>query len=168
MLISETYRELNKKLHEDVQGYGESSGKWATIVETLAHAAKTGIVLDYGAGKGKLAEACPSLVVREYDPAIPGKDALPLPAEMVVCTDVLEHIEPDYLGAVLDDLQRVTLNIGFFTVSTRLAKKTLADGRNAHLIVEQPEWWLPKIMQRFTLMQFNQLNGEFLVIVSRK
>lgn len=168
MLISETYKELNKKLHEDRPEYGTSSAKWATTIEELAHAARTGIILDYGSGKGRLAEECPSLVVREYDPAIPGKDAPPVPALLVVCTDVLEHIEPECLDDVLDDLQRVTLSIGFFTVATRPAKKTLADGRNAHLIQQKSDWWLPKIMQRFALTQFNDLGGEFLVIVRKK
>jgi hypothetical protein len=64
---------------------------------------------------------------------------------MVACIDVLEHIEPKLLENVLDDLQRVTREIGFFTVSTVLAEKTLADGRNAHLIVEGPEFLVAEV-----------------------
>ena len=29
----------------------------------------------------------------------------------------------------------------FFAISTRPAKKTLPDGRNAHLTVQSPDWW---------------------------
>ena len=29
----------------------------------------------------------------------------------------------------------------FFAISTRAAKKTLPDGRNAHLTVQSPDWW---------------------------
>jgi hypothetical protein len=39
------------------------------------------------------------------------------------------------------------------------ALKTLPDGRNAHLIQEPVEWWLPKIMQRFDLHTF-QMSSE--------
>jgi hypothetical protein len=49
------------------------------------------------------------------------------------------------------------------------ALKTLPDGRNAHLIQEPVEWWLPKIMQRFDLQTF-QMSSErgFYVIVYAK
>jgi hypothetical protein len=41
--------------------------------------------------------------------------------------------------------------------------KTLADGRNAHLIQEPPEWWLPKIMARWDLRLFQAVTGEFAI-----
>ena len=61
--------------------------------------------------------------MRYYDPAIPIWTDRPEPAEMVVCIDVLEHIEPDFLESVLDDLARVTAKIGVFTVATGPAQK---------------------------------------------
>jgi len=42
----------------------------------------------------------------------------PSPASFVACIDVLEHIEPELLDNVLDDLRRVTAQIGVFTVHT--------------------------------------------------
>ena len=89
----------------------------------------------------------------------------------MVCIDVLEHIEPAYLDNVLDDLQRCTDVIGVFTVACGPAMKILPDGRNAHLIQEPPEWWLPKPMQRFTLQSFQREhygrdNDGFVVVVS--
>ena len=45
--------------------------------------------------------------IKEYDPAIPGKDSLPEPADIVVCSDVLEHIEPNYLLNVLVDFNAI-------------------------------------------------------------
>jgi len=35
---------------------------------------------------------------------------------------------------------------GFFRIACYHAKKHLPDGRNAHLIVESPEWWRDKIV----------------------
>ena len=94
--------------------------------------------------------------VQCYDPGVPEYSELPTPAEMVVCIDVLEHIEPDYIEDVLDHLEQLTEKVLFATVHLGPAGKILPDGRNAHLIQKPAEWWLPKIMERFTLKGFNQ------------
>jgi hypothetical protein len=86
-----------------------------------------------------------------YDPAIERLSAPPVPAELVVCIDVLEHIEPLCLKAVLDDLVRVTEGIIFMTIHTGPALKVLSDGRNAHLIQKPLSWWLPKIWKRWDI-----------------
>jgi hypothetical protein len=87
---------------------------------------------------------------------------------MVCCIDVLEHIEPALLDNVLDDLKRVTQRIGVFTVCCEEAKKFLSDGRNAHLIVQPAEWWLPRIMERFELHMFQKRPDGFMVLVTNK
>lgn len=163
MLISQEYKEQNKKLHENTN-FGISSWKWANEVKGIASRYGALSILDYGCGKGLLKQALGG-IVNEYDPAIEGKDKTPLESDMVVCTDVLEHIEPECLDDVLDDLKRCTRKVGFFTVATRPAKKILPDGRNAHLIQESHSWWLPKITERFVLRSFHNLNGEFVVVV---
>lgn len=162
MLISEDYKAQNKKLHE-IPAYGTSSAKWVGEVRGIAQTYAVQTILDYGCGKGLLKQAL-GFEIAEYDPAIEGKDKQPQPAEMVVCTDVLEHIEPECLDAVLDDLQRLTKRVAFLTIATRPAKKILADGRNAHLIQESHKWWLPKLMERFTVRQFLNRGGDFIVV----
>ena len=94
--------------------------------------------------------------VQCYDPGVPEYADPPTPAEMVVCIDVLEHIEPELIDDVLDHLEELTESFLFATVHTQPAGKKLPDGRNAHLIQKPAEWWLPKIMERFTLKGFNQ------------
>jgi hypothetical protein len=96
-----------------------------------------------------------SVKVQCYDPGVPEYADPPTPAEFVVCIDVLEHIEPHLIDDVLDHLAELTQEMLFATVSTRPAGKVLPDGRNAHLIQKPAEWWLPKIMERFTLKGFN-------------
>ena len=86
----------------------------------------------------------------------------------MACIDVLEHIEPELLDNVLDDLQRVVLHVGVFTVHTGAALKVLADGRNAHLIQRSPAWWLPKFMERFELVAFNRMPQGFWVGVEAR
>ena len=125
-------------------------------------------MLDYGAGKGRLAQSIQpdhAIYVSQYDPCVEEISERPKPSEFVACVDVLEHIEPDCLDEVLDDLKMLTRRIGFFSVTEVPAKKTLSDGRNAHLIQESPEWWLPKIMQRFSLSKFIKLRTGFYVVV---
>lgn len=121
-------------------------------------------VLDYGCGKQTLRAKL--AYVRGYDPCIDGLDERPEPADLVVCTDVLEHIEPGCLDAVLDDLMRVTKRQLFAAIETRAALKILSDGRNAHLIQEPPEWWLPKFFKRFHVNTFSDMGGEFIVVAS--
>lgn len=165
MLISDEYRALNAELHKG-GSYGLSGAKWARQINHLAIQLDARSILDYGCGQGTLAKALPPgrFSVFEYDPAIEGKQEKPLRTDVVVCGDVLEHIEPDCLFAVLDDLRNIARQAVFLVVATRPAKKHLADGRNAHLIIEPAIWWLPKIMDRWRVVQFHDMEGEFLCI----
>ena len=67
---------------------------------------------------------------------------MPKPCEMVVCTDVLEHVEPDKLDAVMDHIFRLTGKLAYFVISTRFANAVLPDGRNAHLSIHDADWWI--------------------------
>ena len=168
VLISEEYRSLNRELHERRADYGTTAPKYSGQVAEMASVLGATSILDYGCGKGLLGAALSHLLIAEYDPAIPGKDEPPEPADLVVSIDVMEHIEPDHLDDVLDDLQRLAIKGVFVTVATYLAAKTLADGRNAHLIVEGPEFWLPKFMERFDLRLFQATANEFAVFAQTK
>ena len=165
-LISNEYSELNRQLHESNEGYGTIGHRWAPAIIDLCRASKSKTVLDYGCGKGTLREKLlgSGLLVREYDPAIAGKEQSPDPADIVVCTDVLEHIEPDCLDEVLDDLKRVTGKGIFLSVAVVAAEKFLADGRNAHLIIEDHKWWLPKLFERWSPVVIQFQPGEFFMV----
>ena len=172
LLISEDYRRMQRELHEN-PGYGVASVHYAPLVAEVVERAGVTELLDYGAGKGRLGVALRERVQRPltihlYDPAIPEWSALPAPCDFVACIDVLEHIEPHLLDNVLDDLARVTLRIGLFTVHTGPAVKHLPDGRNAHLIQQPPDWWLPKFRERFELQAFEPMPMGFWVGVGRK
>lgn len=170
-LITDAYRAQQSQLHQN-PNYGVASVNFAPFVATVMQALNATELLDYGAGKGRLRQALAPLMkwpvqVRHYDPAIPEWAATPEPMNFVTCIDVLEHIEPPLLDNVLDDLQRVTAGCGFFTVHTGPAVKHLADGRNAHLIQQPPAWWLPKLLARFELLQFNRIENGFIVVVQQ-
>ena len=144
--ISPAYRQMQRELHARPNGYGGKGHKWAPTVARLVAEHGYTSVLDYGCGQGALMAALrgmvPSVVrLEDYDPAIAGKDGHPGFADLVTCTDVLEHIEPDRLDAVLAHLRLLARKAVFFVVALDPANKTLSDGRNAHLIQESPDWW---------------------------
>jgi hypothetical protein len=171
-LISEEYRRLQTELHRNPE-YGTASVEYAPLIAELLQALNTRELLDYGAGKGRLGITLREMfeedfVIHHYEPAMPEWSAPPQPCRFVACVDVLEHIEPDFIDHVLDDLQRVTAAVGFFSVGTLPAGKTLSDGRNAHLIQKPSGWWLPKLLQRFELSRFARVQRGFWVVVERK
>ena len=166
MLISDEYRALNAELHRRNELYGTTGEHWAPALAQIAASYEAKSILDYGCGKGTLAPKLPGFDVREYDPAVPGKDEPPQQADMVYCGDVLEHVEPECLNAVLNDLRRLTLKATMMIVATRPAEKTLADGRNAHLIVKPSRWWLRHILDRWDIDSFKAINSDMFLCVA--
>jgi hypothetical protein len=165
MRISEPYRKLNEQLHVTASTYGANGSSRAVAVNDLWKRIGGGTALDYGSGKGGLKRAL-GFPIAEYDPAVPEHAAEPSAADLVVCSDVLEHVEPDCLDDVLDHLQQLTRKAGYFVVSTRKARKSLPDGRNAHLIVRPGKWWLDKLEQRWTVQKMSDDGQELIVEVA--
>jgi len=170
MTISEDYRNLNRQLHADNKNFGTSGKKWAEAVKLIHERFKLDSILDYGCGKQTLSAALPNLNIIGYDPAIPELSAKPSAADLVVCGDVLEHIEPEYLDKVIDDLCQLSKKLLFVVLSTREAKKLLLDGRNAHLIVKPADWWINKFEGRFEIIFIfeNQKTSELILLMSSK
>lgn len=168
MLITESYRAEQAALHAK-GNYGTAALHYGKTVMALISAAGTRSLLDYGCGsKRSLLQAIdlPEDVVYEgYDPAIAAYSAAPCPAELVCCIDVLEHIEPSLLDNVLDHLGELCDPLGFFTIHSGPAQKVLTDGRNAHLTQEGPDWWLPRLKQRFDVLQVAAIPSGFAVLV---
>lgn len=153
-LISDSYLRINSLLHRKHPTYGMGGHRWANKLLAVVKRYRCRDALDYGCGKGTLRLALKdTLEVSEYDPAVPGKDSLPSPADLVVLIDVLEHIEPDCLEEVLDHVRGLARTVVFGTIATRPAKKMLPDGRNAHLIIRPTEWWSAQLEPRFKIAE---------------
>lgn len=155
-LISEAYRAQQRALHADPRGYGGKGDRWAALVSTIAARCNAVGILDYGCGQGALGAALRLLGwvdVREYDPAVAGKEARPWPADLVACTDVLEHVEPGKVEAVIDHLARLTRKVLFVSIGLRPTSKLLDDGRQAHISLHAPLWWHERLAQRFILAE---------------
>lgn len=145
-LISSEYQLLLSQMYKE-QDWGGSGHKRKDIVLAFLDKCHAQTCLDYGCGQGKLKEALPSRITAEYDPGVTGKRALPAPADVVVCTDVLEHIEPDKLMAVMRHIRSLARKGIYLLIATRPANKDLPDGRNAHLIIEGADWWRAKLQE---------------------
>lgn len=163
MLITEGYKRLQEQYHMQRPDYGCSGHKWADHIQNIARQLGTRDILDYGCGKQTLQKNIP-FPIHNFDPCIAELSEKPAPADLVVCTDVLEHIEPGCLDAVLDDLVRLTKQFAFLEIATRPAVKFLPDGRNAHLVQENINWWLAKLLPRWTAHTVHNLKGSFVFL----
>ena len=160
-VISTAQRQLNAALHEADNKFGnrnDGSGLARTLPSALNRMHELGIctsVLDYGTGKGalvrRLRDELPSTVrVDGYDPAIPEFSSKPgTPTDILLCLDVLEHIEMSSIGAVLNDIHTLTNQFCYLVIDLQPAVKKLADGRNAHILLAPPEWWISRVAQLF-------------------
>lgn len=153
-LISQEYCESQKTMHANPRGYGSRGDHWAETVMHVATRYQAGSILDYGAGQGRLGIVLRAngFVCRDYDPAVAGMDGKPRFADLVNCTDVLEHIEPRKLDTVLTHIRSLARTVVVLVVATRPANKRLPNGKNAHLIVENEAWWEARVVAAgFTL-----------------
>ncbi|MCB2106639.1 MAG: hypothetical protein KDE14_03010 [Rhodobacteraceae bacterium] len=173
-VITEDYRKMLADLHASSPQFGELPNKEFVLegLGSLIGSTNAKTLLDYGCGKGVLkqhaAALWPDVEVFEYDPAIPGKDTLPQPADIVACIDVMEHIEQELVDDVMDYLAVLTKHVFFTTIALSPAFKTLPDGRNAHITLMPPDWWFAKIQARFTVHKFKPLGKHWVYALCTK
>jgi len=146
--ISEEYARQLSQLHDEKASFGDAKG--LKTIEKWLKEYKPQSVIDYGCGKGgvvlALRENYDKINTIGYDPGMPGFDNKPDGTfDMLISTDVLEHIEPVFLDAVLKEIHGYFDKCAFLIIATSPAKKFLPDGRNAHLIVETPGWWKDRL-----------------------
>lgn len=149
-LISPAYLAANQELHEGKGGFGGSGWKHHEHIVKFAEELKIRTLLDYGCGESTLKKQLSDILkckfkVRQYDPAVARHSALPPPCDLVVCTDVLEHVEPELLLNVIGHIHALTIKGAYIVIATRPANKLMPDGSNAHKIIEDTPWWLEKL-----------------------
>lgn len=126
-------------------------------------------ILDFGCGKGNLIETLkvqfPDKTITGYDPANSEFDYSidDKVYDLIYSTDVLEHIEPEFIDQTLEYLSTKSKYI-YHLIALSPAKLILADGRNAHLIQETPEWW----KQKFIDHGYTILKEEYFDVIKNK
>lgn len=156
-MISDGYRYLLAEAHAGNAIWGSDGARHARKIGALARRVGALTLLDFGCGKGTLKANFlePGVRVAEYDPGIPGKHELPAERfDIVACTDVLEHVEPEQIDATLAWIAAHSAKATYLQVCCRPANETLPDGRNAHLIVQPHNWWYETIRKFYP-------NGKF-------
>lgn len=146
-MISENYKKIYTEIHEKTK-----FGKRSKIPDFLAEFVENispNSILDFGCGKGNLVEKLKEIHSKKdiigFDPANPRFDFPLHPVDLIVSTDVLEHIEPDLIDITLKEIADNCTHT-YHLISCAPAKLILPDGRNAHLIQETPDWWRKKFV----------------------
>lgn len=158
-LISNEYKELNENLHRKSPEYGNQntylSENLPQTIKILSKMYGFSSVLDYGCGKGKIVDSLRKkfqgnhIQINGYDPCVEEYSRPAKAADILISTDVLEHIEPDAIDNVLDHISDLTEHICFLIIDLMPAVKTLSDGRNAHILLKPNGWWLDKLSDQY-------------------
>jgi cyclopropane fatty-acyl-phospholipid synthase-like methyltransferase len=159
-LISDYYIEQLNEIHNRRKSFGSFGGR--TNIKFLEpwikkYGAKT--FIDYGCGKGVLVNTLKEQYgnCTGYDPGYAEFIERPTePSDMLISTDVLEHIEPEHIDDVLTHMGMLFTKCAYLLICCSPAAKKLADGRNAHLIVEEDTWWRPKILKNMDVKIVHQ------------
>ena len=148
--ISDAYKELNESLHKDSKGFGTSGYlHYGTIMEVFKDFGCQDI-LDYGCGKNTLANNVP-FKIKKYDPCIEKYSYEPAPSDLVVCTDVLEHVEEDKTIELLRHINSLTKKVAFVVINLEKSFKFLSDYRNAHINLHSRRWWTKRLFYFFDI-----------------
>lgn len=159
-LISPAYREQYRQIYADpTVTYGVHGHRWAReaagVLRGLGPARRGAVkVVDYGCGRGTLSDALEQrgFIVTRYDPGVPAFARLPDPAEAVVSTDVLEHVEPERVDNVLAHVRSLGPSGAFLVIATREAKRRLPDGSSPHRTVRPGAWWLDQLRRYYDVV----------------
>lgn len=164
MMYSPEYAAIQTQFHLDRPDYGMSGMRYTDHITQIAQKMNTRDILDYGCGKATLQKSLP-FPIQNFDPFMPEYAKRPIPADLVACTDVMEHIELEYVTEVLQDIFALSKQAVFFQIATGPAKKFLPDGRNAHLIQESGNFWLRLLIgANFAIRQFQDLGSGIIVV----
>lgn len=157
------YEEIYLKESDKGKLYGTSSESLLFKIYHWILQANPRSILDYGAGRSGLVNYFwrdGERVVAKYDPAIREIRTKPSsPFDLVLCTDVLEHIPQDFLPTLLKDIKASSTKV-FFTISLVAARRRLPNGLNAHLTVQSAQWWKELLNKHFTTVEVVFENGK--------
>lgn len=163
-----------RDMHESGEGMhaahetfdGRSLAPHIEAIRSLVGHFSARTLLDYGSGKAKfytrkkftrpdLAEPVDLPTywgiehIHLYDPGFAPLASLPdQPLDCVICTDVMEHIPEEDIDWVIDELFAYARRFVYVCIATYPAGKRLPDGRNAHVTLMHPRWWVQRFEAR--------------------
>ena len=119
MLEKERYIDLHRELHESPRRFtGLSLREWIEEIDQLMITHDCKNILDYGCGKARFWPAHWLEKIQGYDPAVENFSEEPRPADMVVCTDVMEHIPESSVDDILKHINSLSNKWIFFVIDS--------------------------------------------------
>lgn len=131
--------QMYENLHKEHPEYGTGGTEILPALSCIIDYLSPKSILDYGCGKGGLVAALedryPNIDVYGYDPAVERFSSMPVEkADLVVCTDVLEHIPEEELPETIERIASISMN-AFFHLHHGKAIFYLESGENAHCTI---------------------------------
>lgn len=159
------YKEQLRKEH-DGSKWGSTGFRYSgEAIERLVHRYRPSTGLDYGCGKGEVSVNVVDVDWTNYDPGIPGIDEKPpygKKFDIVVCTDVMEHVEEQYVDEVIKDLMKYTGTVLFVDIACYLTGKTFGEGpykgQDLHITVMSPDLWIARFEELASLQLLEAKN----------
>jgi cyclopropane fatty-acyl-phospholipid synthase-like methyltransferase len=147
-MINQEYQQQIQAMHAG--GKFNNGAKQFKLVVPFLDQYHPRTLLDFGCGKGALIDCIhehyPAIQCIGYDPGHEEFNRMPDQTfDAVISTDAIEHIEPEHLADTLRLIASKIERCAFFRIACHPARKRLPDGRNCHLIVEEPSWWREQI-----------------------
>jgi hypothetical protein len=151
--LADSY-DVYKQTHEKHPDYfaGFSIMEYVFEIGELIKHSNITSAIDYGCGKARawsqynLQQLWKLHQVTFFDPGVEQYAIKPyIPRDLVICTDVMEHVPEHLVDEVLADINHLAKKAIFLNISTRPASKILVDGTNAHATVKPAPWWQKKL-----------------------
>lgn len=158
-MITAEYQEALLALRKNYE-WGYTGGKYAgdTIVNMLKEFPEIETILDYGCGDGTLKTWVEDAGITDkkwtlYDPGIEEyKDPPKGKFDLVITTDVLEHVEEIMLNKVLDNLRALTGKFLYNEIACYFCGVVFGDGpyagQDLHINLKAPDVWSKRLKHR--------------------
>ena len=165
-LITPEYKAAIIDLHSKYV-WGIGAGKYVgdSIVAVLKQHPEIKTILDYGCGEGTLKDRVEDDGITDkiwtlYDPGMPKFDSVPTGKfDLVITTDVLEHVEEIMLNNVLDHLRDLTGRFLYNEIACYSTNRTFFSGpyigQDLHINLKAPDMWKQRLLHRdFEVREF--------------
>ena len=159
----EGYKLIDGRKRNPKDSYdGKSTLVYAKLIRNIIIKNKINSLLDYGCGKGFYYEnttdqyGIQNMTLRDfwninidlYDPCVEENSSIDEDKkyDLIISIDVLEHIPSNDIDWVLKKIFNKANKYVFLNVACYPAVALLPNGENAHINVNEPQWWHEKIL----------------------
>lgn len=172
-LLTPAYKAQLVQKHQ-TSPWGGAGWTWIPDIARLIvrHKLKQPTVLEYGSGRRTFEQAMrwamPHVQITEYDPGVPSIDTVPTGKfDLVLCTDVMEHVEEQFVVPTLQRLYDYTRYTTVFNIACTPSKSLLPNGQNAHVTVKPPAWWRERIERLWLDIEVRSDHKNFTLYASK-